>query len=138
MGKYVCFFQYVDFTSKRPLLYNFLQSVLVQFPNFLQFSPRSGNTLHVTPIILKSPQPNHYPVSLSGAPDIPVNNERNSRLTSLASTAGTGPEDDQQEQALDVHKLIHVSHTDLITERTSQLILSQEVFRICPSSSGDL
>ena len=29
------------------------QAVLVQFPNFLQFSPRSSNTLHVTPIIPK-------------------------------------------------------------------------------------
>ena len=43
------------------------QAVLVQFPNFLQFSPRSSNTLHVTPIIPESPQPNHYPVSPSGA-----------------------------------------------------------------------
>ena len=40
------------------------QAVLVQFPNFLQVSPRSSNTLHVTPIIPKSPQPNHYPACL--------------------------------------------------------------------------
>ena len=62
------------------------QAVLVQFPNFLQFSPRSSNTLHVTPIIPKSPQPNHYPVSPSGAAP-PPSTLRETHLSVLGSLA---------------------------------------------------
>ena len=76
-------------------------AVLVQFPNFLQFSPRSSNTLHVTPIILESPQPSHYPAPLGGGHL--QHNQRNLRLTSLASTAGTRPEDDQQKECCDMN-----------------------------------
>ena len=81
-------------------------AVLVQFPNFLQFSPRSSNTLHVTPIIPESPQPNHYPVSPSG----PARRHQHcEKLTSLSSAARTQPEDDEQEQSSNINQLSHVS-----------------------------
>ena len=75
------------------------QAVLVQFPNFLQFSPRSSNTLHVTPIIPKSPH--NQTTILSHQP--PRHHQHCEKLTSLSSAARTHPEDDEQEQSSNIN-----------------------------------
>ena len=79
------------------------QAVLVQFPNFLQFSPRSSNTLHVTPII-----PSHH--NHQGRPTQPGrarDRQHCEKLTSLSSAAGARPEEAQQEQSSHIYCLSH-------------------------------